>query len=246
MLPETQPGTLSSLAFQYLQPVPSVTLTRQADMLSGQVADEQGHPVPAASVTVEALDVAGRMDPVERHLAGKVPLDAAAAVVGIRVNIGDSCVCAGPASASVGAIRYREENTGLHEDIPPFVAPAGNVVPPVRVMQLTAGESLAPNLKRFPVTPGASFNLDVPLSVSANGERAGFVAIMFMDGSGKEVRRERVWFRPSVRSLGNFVTNADGRFQVQIPPPVAEAGAGIRAYFPGSISLRSQTAAISQ
>ena len=83
-------------------------------------------------------------------------------------------------------------------------------------------------------------------SLRPNGERAGYVAIMFMDDSGKEVRRERVWFRPSVRSLGNLVTNADGQFRVQIPPRVAEAGAEIRAYFPGSASLRSQTASISQ
>jgi hypothetical protein len=60
------------------------------------------------------------------------------------------------------------------------------------------------------------------------------------------MRVDKVWFRPSVRNLGNVVTSADGRFQVEIPPPVAEAGSAIRAYFPGSESLGSQTVTASQ
>jgi hypothetical protein len=113
-------------------------------------------------------------------------------------------------------------------------------------MQFPPSQSVFLVLKSFPVTPGADYEFDVPLSVSANGERAGYAAIVFRDGSGKWVRVDKVWFHPSVRNLGNAITNADGRFQVEIPQPVAEARSDIRAYFPGSPSLGSQTVIVSQ
>jgi beta-lactamase regulating signal transducer with metallopeptidase domain len=247
LLPETHPGTLTGLALQYLLARPSVILTCQADVLSGQMLDPQGHPVASANLTVDALDVAGSMDAVERHLAGKVPPDAATAIVGIMANVGVTCICAGEADASVGTISYREGGTGRREEIAPFRPAERDPGSSVRVIHLVPGTSVTLNLRRFPVTPGADYDLDVPLSVSANGERAGYVALMFLNGAGRETRRDRVWFRPSVRSLGNAVTNADGRFQMEIPVRSVEAGSEIRAYFPGSASLGSQTVvAVSQ
>src|SRR5262249_2916490 len=131
---------------------------------------------------------------------------------------------------------------GRHEEIPPFPATrSGDARSSVRVIQLVPETNTNFNLKRFPVTPGAAYHLDVPLSVSANGERAGFVALTFLDSNGKAARLDRVWFRPSVHNLGHAVTNADGRFEVAIPSRVVEAGSDIRAYFPGSASLGSQT-----
>jgi beta-lactamase regulating signal transducer with metallopeptidase domain len=246
LLPETQPGTLTNLAAQYLLARPSITLTRETNLLSGGMVDAQGHPVAWASLTVEALDVAGSMDLVERHLTAKVPSNAATAMVAIQANMGGACVCAGRVDASIGTIRYHEASTDRHEEIPPFPDSPGNAAPPVRVMQFPPGQPVNLIFKSFPVTPGADYELDVPLSVSANGERAGYAALTFLDGAGKGIRLDRVWFRPSVRSLGNAVTNADGRFQLELPPAVTEAGSEIRVYFPGSASLGSQTATHSQ
>ena len=244
-LPETQPGTFTNLAFQYLLARPSVTLTREANILSGRMVDTQGHPVASANLSVDALDVAGSMDLVERHLTGKVPSGAAAAMVGIQVNMGGACVCAGRVDASVGTIRYDEPSTGRHEEIPPFPATPGNASPSVRVMQFPP-EPVNLTFKSFPVTPGADYDFNVPLAVSANGERAGFATLVFLDSGGKWLKLDRLWFRPSVRNLGNVVINADGRFQVEVPQRVAEAGSAIRAYFPGSESLGSQTVTVSQ
>jgi beta-lactamase regulating signal transducer with metallopeptidase domain len=246
LLPETQPGTLTNLALQYLLARPSVTLTREATILSGRMVDAQGHAVASANLTVDALDVAGSMDLVERHLTGKVPLEAATAMVAIQVNyFGGACVCAGRVDASVGTIRYHEAGTGRDEEIPPFPATPGNALPSVRAMQFPPGQPVNLIFKSFPVTPGADYELDVPLSVSANGERAGFVVVAFREGSGKESRWDRLWLRPSVHSLGKAVTNADGRFRMELPSRVVEAGSEIRAYFSGSATLGSQTVAIS-
>jgi hypothetical protein len=46
--------------------------------------------------------------------------------------------------------------------------------------------------------------------------------------------------------LGHAVTDADGRFQMELPAEAVAAGAEIRAYFPGSAALGSQTATLSQ
>lgn len=247
LLPETQLGTVTNLAYQYLLAPPSIILRRQAEnIVSGQMADAQGHPVATANVIVEAVDATGRMDLVERHLSGKVPQDAAAALVAILVNAGGSCVCDGPASAYIGAIRYHEITTGRSEEIPPFLSTAGKLHPAVRLMQLVPGEILNVNLKLFPATPGSYFELDAPLTVTVNGERAGHIALIFLDSTGQEIRRDRLWFRPSVMGLGNVVTNAEGRFQVEVPSQATEAGAEIRAFFPGNDSLASQTVTVSQ
>jgi beta-lactamase regulating signal transducer with metallopeptidase domain len=246
LLPEPRPGTLTNLAFQYLLARPSVTLTREANVLSGRMLDGQGRPVASANLTVDALDVAGSMDLVERHLTGKVPQNSSTAMVVMQVNMEEACVCAGRVDASFGTFRYHEVGSGRHEEIPPFPASAGNALPSVRVMQFPPAQSVFLAFKSFPVTPGADYEFDVPLSVSANGERAGYAAVVFLDGAGKWVKLDRLWFRPSVRNLGNPITNADGRFQLEIPEPVVEARSDIRAYFPGSASLGSQTVTVSQ
>jgi hypothetical protein len=246
LLPETQPGTFTNLVFQYLLARPSVTLTREANILSGRMVDVQGRPVASANLTMDALDVAGSMDLVERHLAGKVPPDAATAMVGLQANMGGACVCAGRVNASVGTIHYHEVSTGRHDEIPPFPATSINGPPSVRVMQFSPGQSVNLSFKSFPVTPGASYELDVPLVVSANGERAGYASLVFLDRAGKWLKVERVWFRPSVHSLGVAITNADGRFQIAIPERMIEARSEFRAYFPGSALLGSQTVSVSQ
>jgi hypothetical protein len=195
---------------------------------------------------VDALDVTGSMDLVERDLPGKVPQNLSKAMVVMQVNMEEACVCAGRVDASFGTFRYHEAASGRHEEIPPFPASAGNALPSVRVMQFPPSQSVFLAFKSFPVTPGADYEFDMPVSVSANGERAGYVALVFLDDGGKWVRVDKLWFRPSVRNLGNAITNADGRFQMEIPRPVVEARADIRAYFPGNASLGSQTVTVSQ
>ena len=246
VLPQTQPLTLTNLAAQYLLARPSLTLTRQADILSGRMVDAQGQPVAATELTIEAIDVSGSMDPVDRHLTGTVPPNAATAAIAIQANLSQACICAGSIDASVGVIHYDETSTGRHEEVPPFPPAAGADRPSIRAMQFFPGQPVNLTFKSFPVTPGASFDLAMPLAVSASGERAGYAALMFSDSGGKNLRWDRLWFRPSVRSVGHAVTDADGRFQMELPAEAVAAGSEIRAYFPGSAALGSQTATLSQ
>jgi len=122
MLPEWQPGTLTNVAFQYLHPAPTLTLSRQGTTLAGHLTGSHGRPVARATVTLEAVDVAARMSPVPRRIARTVPAGAATAVIGIRANTEGSCVCAGPATVTLGMIHYRDPATGSVQSVPPGVA----------------------------------------------------------------------------------------------------------------------------
>jgi hypothetical protein len=57
------------------------------------------------------------------------------------------------------------------------------------------GKTFAPNLKQFPVTPGAAYTLDTSLSAPAAADHAGYVTVIFLDAAGKGMSRENLWFR---------------------------------------------------
>ena len=238
MLPETQPGTFTNLVLQYLQPSPALHLIRAGGDLTGRLTDAEGRPVASAQLFGEAVDVFGRMAPIERQTAGKVPAEAASALVEIRANADGACACAGDGIAAVGVMHYAEAGTGRRQDTRPFAKP-GNAGP-VRQIKVSKNLTDAPNLKQFPVTPGADYTFDAPISASVNAELAGFVSIAFMDAANKPISASMLWFRPSVRRLGVPTTDGDGRFRIAIPPEVTQAGAEVRIYYAGSNALRPQ------
>jgi hypothetical protein len=235
MLPETERGTYTNLVLQYLQSNPNMNLDRRGNELVGRLAGPQGQPVASAQVFADAVDISGRMGPQKHEMTGKVPERAASALVGIRANVDGSCACAGDGAAVVGLMHYSEAGTSRHQDIKPFNKTNPS---PVRQIKLSKNVTDAPNLQQFPVTPGADYTFDAPMSVTANGELAGYVILIFMDTANKSVKGDILWFHPSVVSLGAPATDADGRFRMAIPPDVAQAGAEIRVYYPGSNSLR--------
>ncbi len=247
LLPEKQSGTFTNLVYEYLQAPPSLALMRQSNMVTGQVVDAAGRPMVSANLTFEAFDSRGKAKSMwYQHLEARIPHGAATALVGLRINQYGACICAGWSSVSIGTINYREEGTGVAEKFAPYPYAAGKVVPSVRRIELVPNESSGSDFKRFPVTAGATYSLDVPLSVPANGERAGFIAVWFYDEKGKLIRMDRLWFRPSLQSLGGVVTDNEGRFRTEIPPQVAAVEPEIRAYFAGSASVGFQSAVLSQ
>jgi hypothetical protein len=235
MLPETQRGTYTNLVFQYLQPNPNLNLNRRDNALEGRLAGPQGQPIASAQVFANAIDTTGRMGPIKHELKGKVPERAASGLVGIRANLDGSCACAGDGAAVVGLMHYSEAGTGRSQDIKPFNKPNPS---PVRQIKLSKNVTEAPNLQQFPVTPGADYTLDVPMSVTANGELAGYITLIFMDSANKNVKSDLLWFRPTVLSLDAPTTDGDGRFRIAIPPKVTQAAAEVRVYYPGSNALR--------
>lgn len=232
MMPDDQPGTLTNLALRYLQPAASLSLTREGAGIAGRLTDSQGQPVSGADLTIEAIDIAGRMASTERRLTGKVPKNAATAVIGIRANIEASCVCAGDTNATVGVIHYSEAGTCRKQDI----APGAPRLP--RAIKLTPSQTIVWNLKQIPVTAEASYTLSAPIAAPASAENAGYVTAIFFDSAGKGLGRSMLQFRPSRRDLAKVITGADGRFKLAVPAGIAAAHAEVRAYYPGRATFR--------
>jgi hypothetical protein len=230
VLPENQPGTLMNVPLLYLRASPALRLSQSGQDITGTLLGRDGEPVAGAAITLTATDVGGRL-PTARHLAGAVPEHAASAVVGIRIGLEGACVCAGPTTAMVGEIHYREQGRP-QQDISP--APGASV----HTLPVTPGKTFYPNLKQFPVTAGAAFTLDTTLSAPAAADHAGYVTVIFLDAADKGLIRENLWFTPSVEPLGRAMTDARGAFSLRLPANVASARPEIRAESAGTASFR--------
>jgi hypothetical protein len=239
VLPENQPGTLINVAWKYLQPPSSLRLARSGADITGVLSRSDGEPVANARVALTAVDVGARMGPSPRHLAGTVPPGAVTGVIGIRVGMEGSCVCAGPTGAIVGGIHYKEQGSGKpQQDISPVSLPIQGAPASFRTLEIIPGKTFAPNLKQFPVTASKSYTLDTVISATTAAEHAGYVTLVFLDAEGKGLLRDFLWFTPSTQTLGTAQTDAHGAFRLPIPEAVELAQAEIRAEYPGSASLR--------
>ncbi len=242
-LPENEPWTFTNVALRYFRKRSDMQIALRGFQVTGRLTDEAGRPVAGTDIEITALDIGARMGPMPRHFEGIVPQGAATAVVGIRVGIEGACVCAGPAGAIVGGIRYKEKGTGKPEqDVSPVNVPIQGSPASVRTLALVPGQTYSPNFRQFPVTTGAPYSLDTSIAATAAAEHAGYITIIFLDASGKGLKREFVWFTPSVVSLGTVQTGADGGFHLQLPAAIEIAQPEIRALYSGNESQRPASA----
>ena len=243
VLPESQPGTLMNVPFQYLHPAPSLRLTRSGKAVAGILTGSDGKPIAGAAVTLTAVDTRARIWPTDRRLSGTVPDGAATAVIGIRVGLEGACVCAGPTGAIVGGIHYNEQGRPP-QDVSPVSVPIEGAPMSLRTLALVPGKTYAPNLRQFSVTAGATYTFDAWIAATDTAEDAGYVTVVFLDSAGKGLLRRNLWLRPSIVPLGRQTTDAHGAFSLALPDEVASAPAEIRAEFAGSPALRPSLAVV--
>jgi hypothetical protein len=243
VLPEGQPGTLMSVALRYLQPASSLSLSRSGDSVSGTLTRPNGTPVAGAAIQLTAIDAAGRAWPTLRSLSGTVPDGAITAVVGFRLGVEGACDC-GEGAVILGGLHYREQGKPV-QDVSPVVLPVTGAPASLRTLVVARGRTLAPNLKQFPVTPGAAFSFQAWIAAPEAAERSGYAMVVFLDAKGKGLLRRNLWFTPSAQPVGPAVTDAQGHFHVVWPasaaiPPQAE----IRGLFDSDPSLRPAMAVL--
>lgn len=205
-----------NVALRYLQPASSLSLSRYGDGISGTLSGPKGAPIAGAAIQLTAIDAAGRSWPTLRSLSGTVPEGAATAVVGYRVGVEGACNCGGSYAVILGGLHYREQGRPV-QDISPVTLPIANAPVSVRTIVIAPGKTLAPNLKQFPVTPGASFSFEAWIAAPQTAERSGYGTVIFLDANGKGLLRRSLWFEPSATSLGSVVTDSEGRFHVAWP-----------------------------
>ena len=232
-LPETQPGTMTSLVDRYLAAPTILTARREGNRIIGQLDDRAGHPVAVAQVDITAVDNGRGQINSMRTLSGVVPPIAVSAVMGVRINT--ECDCSGPANIGIGALRYTEHGSG--RTVERTLAPMPGLTAGGRII-VARGQPVLRNSLPFPVTAGAPYTIDVPMRVSYDTEGSGYVTIVFLDAMNKGVKRDELPFQPTKQSLGKVVTDAAGRFSFLANSEVLSSGPGIVIEFSGNERYR--------
>lgn len=232
-LPETQPGTMTYLVDRYLAAPTRLSAQRDGARIDGQLSDDGGHPVGGARIEIAAVDNGKGQITNVRTLSGTVPPNAASAVLGIRIN--KECDCSGAADFGIGALRYTNRGSGVV--IERTFGPASGQATAGRVV-VAKGQQFATNAAPFPVSPGASYSVDVPMRVSHGSEGSGYVTIIFLDRQGNGFKRDELPLQATTHSVGQAVTSAAGRFSLPVDPALLRSAPGFDVKFAGDTRYR--------
>lgn len=239
LLPEDQEGTLTNLVLQYVKQMPVLTVEVTRGHVLGRLTDQSGHPIAGADVTVSATDNLGVGPPTIRQVSGHAPANASRVLVALRINT--ECYCAGTAVFAMGKRRFAQPSIG-EATFPPFPIETGatsdgatSVVG--RPIGVNATQRMALNSKTVTVVPGELFKFEVPLQARAGSQRSGYIALIFQNAEGAEVRRDKIWLEPSEVQLAIVKTDDKGHFDLtknNLPN-----SAGIEAHLSGDTYFRS-------
>lgn len=206
MLPEAQPGTMTNLVLRYVRPLSHLTLMRNGDSLSGRLTDKWGAPIAHAVVSMSEIDLVSASHPTNRTISGLVPLEARSAIIALRMN-SECNGCSGNGVFILGSVSYQD---GARVPQLRGLMPGGLAT---RV-HITAGQSMAPNSVPFPVVPGSLYSVVVSADASSEIADSGYVALIFLDGSGKGVGgRRELKLAPSKIKVADLMTNDSGKFK---------------------------------
>jgi hypothetical protein len=249
-LPDTLPGTLSNLVVQYLKPAAGLTLRRTPVGVTGRLVDANGNPVAGAAIVATVSDRSGPGLPSRQSLSRAVPAGAARALIALRINA--ECECSGRAALALGNLTFQENGQA------PVTIPAAQVAGPLAIGNPVQPSPIGPmipftvaktqpvvdNSKDFPVTPDGLYTLTVPSRVSASSAGSGYLAVIFLDRTGKEIRRDQLPLRTGAVPLTGVRTDRSGKFALAVPgehfPPLTT----ISARFAGNGELRPAEAVL--
>ncbi|WP_039595645.1 hypothetical protein [Ralstonia sp. A12] len=235
LLPETESGTLTNIALRYLRAPSRLSLTQKGARLEGRLTDGKGTPVAHAAILLSTFgDTSHDGGMVRKTVTGKVPANARAAVLAVRVNQELSCMaCTGAVVARLGPATYRETTEGGETD--QRFTPA--------VIDVSATHTMATNSAKFPIQPDAGFTFEIPVAVRTQAEHASSVGVLFVDALGHEVQRRMIRLETTEAQLGTAETDTDGRFAFALRPGFADGTQpAFTAQFDGSDTLRGASA----
>ncbi len=198
-----------------------------------------GTAVANATLSAYALDVTARTGMSWRQLTGTVPAGAASAIIGVRGGTEGACICAGAGGATVGDVWYTEPYTGIAQDLSPVTLPISGAPDSVRTYALVPGQTVSSNLGQFAVTSGTAYAAYVAIAATGSAASAGYVGVIFLDASGRELRRDKIWFTPSQLSLPSATTNANGQYQLSVPAAIAAVWPEIHIGYAGSATTQA-------
>jgi hypothetical protein len=230
-LPESQFGTLTNLVIQYLRRRSVLTLRHDSSGFQGRLTDVNGKPIGGATVSLIAVGAVNDKPAAVKRLTGKVFLGASQAMLAVRANKELQCGCLGAATAIIGKSLYYEEDHRNSQEVPGAK------------IDVDAHGSVYENSRKFPVTPGATFTLEVPYAARIGTEHVAYVAVLFVDGKGHEVGRRFLWLESVGLPAGTAVTGPDGAFRFNVDRVIAAAKPQeFDVQFPGSDQFRGAAA----
>ena len=239
-VPETSPDTMTWLIDQYRLPRTRLEAQREGAGWRVKLVDASGHPLAAQKVAIARLGVDPARPPPVRSVSGTVPKEAAAAILGLRVNA--ECFCAGVNDLLLGDISYEESGGGSVKqtlpvaDIAKVARGAGIAVAAAPVggirLEVRREQQIIDNSAKFAVTPGAHYDFRVPLG-SVNGDGlSGTATIIWLDGEGKGLFRTNLGDDGDRTPAGSVTTDRDGGFSVK------DDGSAQELSFAGTAELR--------
>ena len=246
MLPETTPGTMTNLVDRYARMRTTLKIQSQDGRLVGTLSDRAGHPLSAAPISIMAAEDGHSGALTIRESSGTVPQTAHSALLGLRLNT--ECDCSGSGEVGIGTISYADDGGGeaqrrlmnanatggTNGDSRPE-APTQFVATPSKPIVL--------NSQSFPVSPGQTYRLKVPMRATSSAADAGYVSLVFLGPDGKEVRRDKIAISQGASRRAIVSTDRNGSFQYGGKPNIQPEA--IEAVFPGDDKFRAAIAHIS-
>ena len=163
-------------------------------------------------------------------MTGIVPPNATNALFGLRIDT--ECRCSGRGEMLLGPANYRDDSGRKAER----QLLGGPLNEPQRI-RADPKHPLLANSAPFSVTANRHFLVIVPIDATAEMTNSGYLALIFLDASGKEIRRLTIVPTPSDIPLPAVTTTVNGQFEFEVPEAVARE-TDIQAEYAGSDRFR--------
>jgi hypothetical protein len=219
-LPETSPDTMTGLINRYRLPRTRFEARRDGVGWRARLVDDAGHPLAGEKVRIARLGLRPSEPPPLRTVSGTVPREAAAAILGWRVNT--ECRCAGDNDLLLGDVTYSETEGGTASHNLRIADLVGK--PRADAIELTAASTgvaatrlhVGPsqhfmhNSPRFPVTPGAHYEFRAAIGARNIEGLHGNATLIWLDRDGKGLSRTNLGDEGDRITVASTMTDADG------------------------------------
>ena len=196
VLPAVAPDSMLGAASAGLVPVARFIMSGARVRL----VDENGAAIGGAPVSLEQPETSA----VPGQLSGTVPHGARQVLAGVRLH--RDCVCAADAIAvTLSALKLAQ---------PGGTNALGRVGGGNIELMAASGETRLLNTAPVPVAEDQPFTLSYRLQVKATAERSGFLALIFLDRAGVEMRRSLIWLGPQWRHETRLTADTNGAVAV--------------------------------